>query len=207
MNCGPLSPAPAPSRAASPDTRDTRVLRAKGTQEAARGWSTGPRHRRDALGSVSSRQVQGTNPAELPSTSTVAPPSSNSEDTVSPPGAPGHPGSLTVSLGPPGSYSRATGVCRDRTAPSPPSGPRARDERRAWGATRRRPAEGACSPQTPQSSGGTGGTTPAARERGFTRLLLFLKKTPPKAPVLAVTCRCHTRPFQINPRGQKTFSW
>lgn len=43
---------------------------------------------------------------------------------------------------------------------------------------RHHPAEGACSTQTPQSSGGTGGAIPAAREQDFTQMLLFLKKSP-----------------------------
>lgn len=105
------------------------------------------------------------------------------------PGAGGHTGSLTVSLGPPGSYSRALGVvCRDHTAPSPPPAPVPGMSCGHEGAMRHHPAEGACSTQTPQNSGGTEGTIPAAREQDFTQLLLFLKKSPQKFSVLAVTC-------------------
>lgn len=105
------------------------------------------------------------------------------------------------------------------------------DELQEQGSARHRPAERARSPQPPRAAqpapgcraawrahghGGTSpeegsaqssrGTSPAARERGFAQLLLFLKKRPQKASVLPVTRQCHTRPFQINPRGQKTFS-
>lgn len=87
--------------------------------------------------------------------------------------------------------------CLFPAAPGPPdprgmNSPGHRDSRVTGGASPRTSA------QCQQDHSGCKGMGPHST-------VLFLKKNPQKASVLPVTCRCHTRPFQINPREHKAF--